>query len=155
MRKIVMALGAVLVALLALVVAPDAAYARADPGRVADTVVPAQLARYEIPGAAVVVVAGGRQVYARGFGRADTARRTPVDPVRTRFLVGSVGRVFTATAVAQLAAAGRIDLHADVNRYLRTFKIRDTYPGRPASACTWRTTVTVRAARPPSPATTW
>lgn len=130
-----MGLGAVLVALVAalVVAAPAGAYEPADPGRVADGVVPAQLARYRIPGAAVVVVAGGRQVYARGFGVADTARRTPVDPARTRFLVGSVGKVFTATAVAQLAAAGKIDMHADVNRYLRTFRIADTYPGRPVT----------------------
>lgn len=108
--------------------------ARADvPATVARTVenvVPAQLARYHIPGAAVVVVSGGRQVYAKGFGVADQGRRTPVDPARTRFFVGSVGKVFTATAVQQLVAAGRLNLDADVNTYL-DFRIADTYPGRP------------------------
>lgn len=99
--------------------------------RTVDRVVPAQLARYRIPGAAVVIVAGGRQVYAKGFGVADRGRRTPVDPSRTRFYIGSVGKVFTAAAVLRLVRAGKLDLDADVNRYLDTFQIADTYPGRP------------------------
>ncbi|MEO3803138.1 serine hydrolase [Nonomuraea sp. B1E8] len=49
----------------------------------------------------------------------------------TGFQIGSVAKTFTTTAVMQLVRQGKLDLDADVNRYLTTFKIEDTYPGRP------------------------
>ncbi|GAB3155016.1 serine hydrolase [Micromonospora sonneratiae] len=97
---------------------------------VSDEVITRQLDDYDIPGAAVVVVAGGRQLFAKGYGVADLATRTPVTP-DTGFFMGSVAKLFTAEAVNQLATQGKIDLHADVNRYLTGFRIRDTHPGHP------------------------
>ncbi|MEV5704002.1 serine hydrolase domain-containing protein [Actinoallomurus sp. NPDC052274] len=104
-----------------------------DVGAVVDAIVPAQLAKDRIPGAAVVVVAGGRPVFAKGYGVADVATRSPVDAERTGFLMGSMAKLFTATAALRLVDQGRLDLHTDVNRYLKSFKIRDTYPGRPVT----------------------
>ena len=49
------------------------------------------------------------------------------------FFTGSVAKIFTATAVAQLVRQGELDPNADVNTYLRTFQIRNTYPGRPVT----------------------
>ncbi|NUR58491.1 MAG: beta-lactamase family protein [Catenulispora sp.] len=98
-----------------------------------DQTVGAQLAKDKIPGAAVVVVAGGKTVVAKGYGVADVAKKTPVDPARTEFFTGSVAKVFTATAVAQLVQEGKLDPRAPVNTYLKDFKIRDTYPGRPVT----------------------
>ena len=102
-------------------------------GPLIDQTVTAQLAKDKIPGAAVVVVAGGQTVFAQGYGVADTAGQAPVDPVRTEFFTGSVAKVFTATAVAQLVQQGRLDPGADVNSYLKDFKIPDTFPGRPVT----------------------
>ncbi|GAA4619778.1 serine hydrolase [Actinoallomurus vinaceus] len=102
-------------------------------GAMMDEIVPGLLAKDRIPGAAVVVVAGGRQVLARGYGVADVATRRPVDTEHTGFFMGSMAKLFTATAALQLVDQGRLDLHADVNRYLTDFKIRDTYPGRPVT----------------------
>ena len=51
----------------------------------------------------------------------------PVDPERTIFRIGSVGKVFTWTAVMQLVEQGKLDLDADINTYL-DFRIPDTYP---------------------------
>lgn len=96
-----------------------------------DDTVPAQLDTYRIPGAAVVVVSGGRQVLAQGYGMADLGAGRPVEASRTVFPIDSVAKVLTATAVMQLVEDGRLDLHADVNRYLDGFSIPDTYPGRP------------------------
>ncbi|MEV7596825.1 serine hydrolase domain-containing protein [Kitasatospora sp. NPDC089797] len=101
--------------------------------RLFDELVPKLLAEHRIPGAAVSVVAGGQQVFAGGYGVSDVASRTPVDPARTAFFTGSDAKVFTAVAVLQQVRAGTLDLHADVNRYLTTFKIRDSYPGRPVT----------------------
>lgn len=91
------------------------------------------MAEERIPGVAVTVVAGGRRVVHRGYGWADVERRTPVDPERTRFLIGSETKLFTAQAALRLVHEGKLNLDADVNTYLSTFKIRDDYPGRPVT----------------------
>jgi CubicO group peptidase (beta-lactamase class C family) len=72
----------------------------------------------EIPGGVVVIVKDGQIVTERGFGYADLAARRPVDPRSTLFRPGSVSKLVTWTAVMQQVEAGKIDLDADVNRYL-------------------------------------
>ncbi|MCD0448342.1 beta-lactamase family protein [Actinocorallia sp. API 0066] len=95
-------------------------------------VVHRQLRRDAIPGAAVVVVSGGRTVLAEGYGVADISTGRAVD-ARTGFFTGSLAKAFTATAALQLVKAGKLDLDADVNRYLKSFSIADAYPGRPVT----------------------
>src|SRR5688500_6756304 len=79
---------------------------------------PYALARDDIAGAAVVVVRDGAVLAARGYGHADVANGIRVDPARTLFRTGSVGKLFTWTAVMQLVEAGLLDLDRDVNDYL-------------------------------------
>lgn len=98
-----------------------------------DETIANQLTQHQIPGAAVVVVAGGRQVFARGYGLADLEQQRPVVAESTGFFIGSTAKLLTATAVMQQVAQGRLDLHTDVNEYLTGFRIRDTYPGRPVT----------------------
>jgi CubicO group peptidase (beta-lactamase class C family) len=98
-----------------------------------DRRVPQLLRDQGVPGAAVVVVAGGRQVLAEGYGHADLGRRRPVVPDRTAFAVASVSKTVTATAAMRLVEEGRLDLDADVNRYLDGFRVADTYPERPVT----------------------
>ncbi|MEU0056383.1 serine hydrolase domain-containing protein [Streptomyces sp. NPDC006334] len=98
-----------------------------------DALVRKQLADYRIPGASVVVVEHGRPVLTKGYGVADAASGTPVDPRRTGFFLASDAKLFTAVAVLQQVERGRLDLSADVNRYLTTFKVKDTYPGHPVT----------------------
>ncbi|OLE29263.1 MAG: hypothetical protein AUG44_04995 [Actinobacteria bacterium 13_1_20CM_3_71_11] len=93
-----------------------------------DRTLPDQLARNHVPGAVVSVVAGGRTVFAKGYGTADLARGTPIDPARSLVRIASISKLFTWTAVMQQVEAGRLDLNADVNRYLTAFKIPATYP---------------------------
>jgi CubicO group peptidase (beta-lactamase class C family) len=80
------------------------------------------------PGAVVLVIQDGKVTLKEGYGFADVRARTPVDPDRTRFRVASISKLFTATAVMQLAEQGKVDLSADVNTYLTQFKIAPTYP---------------------------
>ena len=87
-----------------------------------DGMMPFALRRGDLAGAVVVVVKDGQVLTQRGFGYADAATRTPVDPARTLFRPGSVSKLFTWTAVMQQVEAGKIDLDADVNTYL-DFKI--------------------------------
>ncbi|MGE5564321.1 MAG: serine hydrolase domain-containing protein [Bacillota bacterium] len=71
-----------------------------------------------IPGALVVVVKDGAPLTMRGFGYSDLKAQKPVDPNLTLFRPGSVSKLFTWTAVMQLVQAGKLDLDADVNKYL-------------------------------------
>ena len=82
----------------------------------------------DVPGAAFVLVKDGEIFFIKGYGYADLKRRVPVDPHTTAFRIGSTSKLFTATAVMQLVEEGKIELHANVNRYLETFQIPDTYP---------------------------
>ena len=76
-----------------------------------------------LPGAAFVLVHDGKIRMAKGWGLANVESGVRVDPDRTLFRIGSITKVFTAMAVAQLQDKGRIDLEADVNRYLGPVKV--------------------------------
>lgn len=93
-----------------------------------DRTVPDRLAHDRVPGAVVSVAAGGGTAFAEGYGLADTRRGVPMDPSRSLVRIGSITKLFTWTAVMQQVEAGRLDLDADVNRYLTAFKIPATHP---------------------------
>jgi CubicO group peptidase (beta-lactamase class C family) len=86
-----------------------------------------EMKKHHIAGAAVSVVKDGKLFFAKGYGYADLENKIPVDPERTNFRTGSIAKLFTWTAVMQLAEQGKLDLNADVNDYL-DFRIPDTYP---------------------------
>ena len=103
--------------------------ARVDPrdlAAFADSIFPAEMARENIPGAAFVFVQNGEVVLARNYGVADIERRQPVGP-DTIWRVGSISKVFTATAVMQLVDRGQVDLDAPVDRYVHRVTIPATY----------------------------
>ncbi|HEU0014696.1 MAG TPA: serine hydrolase domain-containing protein, partial [Longimicrobium sp.] len=109
---------------------------RVDPAELArmmDSIVPAAMAERQIPGAVVVVVQHGRVLLSRGYGLADVERGRRVSPDSTVFQIGSISKVFTATAVVQLADRGRLRLDRDVNAYLRRLRVPDAF-GAPVTA---------------------
>ena len=83
-----------------------------------DGFIPYALHSGDVAGAEIVVVKDGQILTARGYGFADVEKRIPVDPARTLFRPGSVSKLFTWTAVMQQVETGRLNLDADVNRYL-------------------------------------
>src|SRR6266581_6666124 len=91
-------------------------------------VIRAQLRDDHIPGATVSVVKDDRLFFAKGYGSADLQAGKPVSAQTTLFRIGSVSKLFTATAVMQLVEQGKLNLHADVNTYLKTFHLPATYP---------------------------
>src|SRR5215212_4075043 len=86
-----------------------------------------EMKKRQIAGAAVSVVKDGKLFFAKGYGDADLEKSIPVDPERTNFRIGSTAKLFTWTAVMQLAEQGKLDLNEDINTYL-DFRIPDTYP---------------------------
>lgn len=93
--------------------------------------VPYALQRSGIAGAVIVVVKDGKILFSQGYGYADVAKQTPVVPGRTLFRPGSISKLFTWTSVMQLVQSGKLDLDADVNRYI-DFTI-PPYEGKPVT----------------------
>lgn len=119
------------------VAAPATAMAPADKLTAADLeawldgLIPYVLEQADVAGSVVVVVKDGQVLLEKGYGYADVAARTPVDPRGTLFRPGSVSKLFTWTAVMQLVEQGKLDLDKDVNTYL-DFMIPD-YQGKPVT----------------------
>ncbi len=86
-----------------------------------------QMAINHVAGVTVAVVKDGQVLFTKGYGYADVAQGIPVDPEKTVFILGSLSKLFTWTAVMQLVEQGKLDLDADVNTYL-DFEIPATYP---------------------------
>jgi CubicO group peptidase (beta-lactamase class C family) len=78
-------------------------------GRALDDVVPDALRRHGVPGASVAVVRSGRVEWARGYGVADAARRTPVT-ASTLFQVASVSKPVAAMGALRLVEQRRLGL---------------------------------------------
>jgi len=93
-----------------------------------DGVVASQIATGQAIGATAAIVRGGEVLLAQGYGAANLAPREPVDATQTLFRIGSVSKLFVWIAVMQQVAAGKIDLDADVNTYLKDFAIPETFP---------------------------
>jgi CubicO group peptidase (beta-lactamase class C family) len=96
-----------------------------------DGYMPLALARGDIAGSVVVVVKDGHVLFEKGYGFSNVDKQTPVDPRTTMFRPGSVSKLFTWTAVMQLAEQHKLDLDADVNTYL-DFQIPPAF-GKPVT----------------------
>lgn len=81
-----------------------------------------------IPGAVFVLVKDGKIFFAKGYGYANLEKQIPVLPEKTVFRVGSISKLFTATAVLQLVEQGKLNLNDEVNQYLQNFKLKNPYP---------------------------
>lgn len=82
----------------------------------------------KIPGLSLVIVQGGKVVYAKGYGYANLEAKTPMTE-RTLVPIGSTGKAMTALAVMQLVEQGKLELDASVVRYLPWFKVDDLKSG--------------------------
>lgn len=79
------------------------------------------------PGLTIVVVQDGEILLAKGYGLSNLDSGETFSPDRTIVRIGSVSKLFVATSVMQMVESGMLDLHVDVNEYLTTFQIEDTY----------------------------
>ena len=70
-----------------------------------------------VPGASVLVIRDGRTVARRAFGLADAARGTPATPA-TNYRLASVTKQFTAAAILELAAEGKLTLDDPLRHWL-------------------------------------
>ena len=77
----------------------------------------------------LAVIADGKIVYARAFGKIGAGRSSTPD-IETQFNAGSISKVFTAVAMLQLRERGKIDLDKPVTDYLPEFRMKDERYGK-------------------------
>ena len=82
------------------------------------------------PGVVVGIVHGGALVWAKGFGYRDAERQLPTT-AQTVFRLGSVTKLFTATAILQLRDRGSLRLDDPVTDHLPGLEYRNTFPEGP------------------------
>lgn len=87
-----------------------------------------QMLKEHIPGAVFTLVKDGKIFFSKGYGYANLEKKIPVVPDKTLFRVGSISKLFTTTAVMQLAEQGKLNVNDEVNKYLKRFQIPNTYP---------------------------
>ncbi len=85
-----------------------------------DPMIRREMANHSLPAVSLVLVHGPDIVWAQGFGLADPDRKIPATAA-TVYRAGSVSKLFTDTALMQMAESGKIDLDAPVSRYLPSF----------------------------------
>jgi len=95
----------------------------------------ARMEALHVPGAGVAVIHDGQIEWARGFGVMRVGG-PPVTP-DTLFQAASISKPVTAMAVLHLVEAGKLSLDADVNQYLKSWKV-------PSNSFTGKKAVTLR-----------
>ncbi len=83
-----------------------------------DGLVPLQMERSDVAGATVLVMKDGKELLKKGYGYSDIKKKAPVDPDTSMFRLASISKLFTWVSVMQLAEQGKLDIDADVNKYL-------------------------------------
>ena len=96
-----------------------------------DGLIPLQMERSDVAGATVLVMKDGQTLLKKGYGYSDAAKKSAVDPDTTMFRLASISKLFTWVSVMQLAEQGKLDIDADVNKYL-DFEIAPAF-GKPVT----------------------
>jgi len=84
----------------------------------------------EVPGLAACIIKGDQIVWSKGYGKSNISLGTAVTP-DTSFLVASVSKTITGTALMRLHEQGFFDLDADVNTALNFAVNSPSHPNNP------------------------
>src|SRR5882724_12551046 len=66
---------------------------------------------------AVIVAKDGKVIFKGAYGMADREKKTP-NTLDTKFRIGSMNKMFTATSILQLVQAGKITLTDPLGKYI-------------------------------------
>jgi len=99
----------------------------------------------DVTGLSIALVDDQRVVWAQGFGYADEANRVPATP-DTIYRVGSISKLFTATAAMQLVEQGKLDIDKPLSTCLPEFSVKSRFPD--AGPITPRTLMTHHSGLP-------
>src|SRR5215471_15166962 len=79
------------------------------------------MADWKVPGVALAVVQDGKVALTRAYGQRDVEAKLPVTPA-TQFVICSITKSFTSTAMAVLHHEGRLDWAKPVRDYMPEFR---------------------------------
>ena len=71
-----------------------------------------------------LVAKNGKPVFAQSYGLADREHKVP-NTLKTRFRIGSMNKMFTATAILQLAQSGDLSLDDGLGKHLTDYPNKD------------------------------
>ncbi len=88
--------------------------------------IPDEMHNEHVRGLSVALVDGGRVVWVKGFGHADSDKQIRATG-DTLYHLGAVSKIFTAAEVLKLAREGRIGLDKPLRKYLPEFSIHSRF----------------------------
>ncbi len=88
-----------------------------NPNATLDSYIQSEMSFEKLPGVATIIVKNGEIVWVESYGYADVENAVPVSD-STIFMLASLSKVFTGTALMQLFENGQLDLDEDINNYL-------------------------------------
>jgi CubicO group peptidase (beta-lactamase class C family) len=83
------------------------------------------------PAVSVGIVYDQELVFAKGYGFADLAKRTPAT-ADTAYRIASISKTFTAHCILQLRDAGKLSLDDPITKWIPELKLSNVDPARPA-----------------------
>lgn len=86
--------------------------------------------KHHVAGMSIALVDGDELVWTTGFGFADIREQVPAT-AETVYRVGSITKLFTASATMQLAEQGLLDIDQPLQRYLPGFSIKTRFADAP------------------------
>ena len=89
-----------------------------------DTLAAEAMAEWQVPAVTLAVVQDGETTLLRAWGQRDVEAALPATP-DTQFLICSITKTFTATALALLVDEGRLDWKKPVRDYIPEFRLHD------------------------------
>ena len=89
-----------------------------------DRLAVAAMSDWQVPGAAIAVVQDDKMALVKAYGQRDVAANLPVTN-STQFLICSITKSFTATAIALLHNDGQLDWTKPVREYIPEFRLHD------------------------------
>jgi serine beta-lactamase-like protein LACTB, mitochondrial len=101
-------------------VSPAAAQRVAANVATVETMLAAELSRWNAPGLSVAIVTDYRLLWSHGLGLADLEQQVPATAA-TVYRIASISKAITAIAVMQLAEHGKLDLDQPIQRYCPAF----------------------------------
>ncbi|MEO4004979.1 serine hydrolase [Flavobacterium sp. CAU 1735] len=81
-----------------------------------------RMKHYAIPGMSIAVIKNSKVIWSKSYGFADVESKTPVES-KTLFQAASISKPVSAYAALKTVASGKLNLDADVNLYLKSWKI--------------------------------
>jgi CubicO group peptidase (beta-lactamase class C family) len=115
------------IALCLLLLAASVTATAQQPAFVTDSLnsyIEAGLKDWQLPGLAIVIVKDGKVVVAKGYGVKNINTKEPVD-ANTLFFIASNTKLFTGTALAQLAFRGKLNLDDKISKYYPGYQLFD------------------------------